>query len=278
MKPFFDINSFSWNPTIAVDEAGYVHIAWEDATDYNGAGADFDIFYKRTGDIPEEPVLAPILPNPDTDGVIELNWSNVVNATIYYIYRDTSAIIIIDGLSPLSAVLTSNYTDEVNQNGIYYYAVIAGTGLINSSLSNCENVTVAMPGPLTPVLAPIVPNPDLDGVIRLNWSAVVGASIYYVYRATSNITSVLGMTPIQVVATNSCLDTLTTNGLYYYVVVAGNATGNSTPSNCESVQVVLFEIPGFELLVNIFSISLLMVAVRFIKRKCFGKGLMWLAL
>jgi len=37
----------SQGPTIAVDSAGNVHVAWEDSTDYDGSGADIDMFYKR---------------------------------------------------------------------------------------------------------------------------------------------------------------------------------------------------------------------------------------
>jgi len=37
----------SSNPSIAVDVAGNVHIAWEDETDYAGSGEAWDIFYKR---------------------------------------------------------------------------------------------------------------------------------------------------------------------------------------------------------------------------------------
>ncbi len=36
----------SYRPTIAVDDIGNVHIAWEDDTIYNGSGPDVDIFYK----------------------------------------------------------------------------------------------------------------------------------------------------------------------------------------------------------------------------------------
>jgi ribosomal protein L31 len=355
---------YSSRPSIAVDVAGYVHIAWEDETDYQGAGTDEDIFYKRTIDVPQAPLLHCILPNPDGDGVIELNWSDIINATLYYIYRDTLSITNINGLTPLSVVLTSNYTDNITQNGIYYYVVIAETSLINSSLSNCENVTVAIPiappafdpidpnpdedgliqlnwntslgatiyyiyrstsviisvaglspfnatsttswtdtlltngtyyyvilasdfiinsslsncenvtveilppepgkPPNTPHLDSIVPNPNRDGVIQLNWSEVVGASTYYVYRATSNITSVHGMSPIQTIFSNSCLDTITSDGLYYYVVVAGNASGNSTPSNCESVQVAIFRIPGFGINWGFLGILTLVIIIRYI--------------
>ncbi len=37
----------SFHPTIAVDGSGNVHVAWMDYTDYEGAGTDRDIFYKR---------------------------------------------------------------------------------------------------------------------------------------------------------------------------------------------------------------------------------------
>ncbi|MHA1301724.1 MAG: hypothetical protein ACTSO9_20075 [Candidatus Helarchaeota archaeon] len=36
----------SFEPSLAVDSSGNVHIAWYDITDYNGAGIDWDIFYK----------------------------------------------------------------------------------------------------------------------------------------------------------------------------------------------------------------------------------------
>ena len=39
--------SYSRFPSLDVDSMNNVHIAWEDNTDYNGAGPEFDIFYKR---------------------------------------------------------------------------------------------------------------------------------------------------------------------------------------------------------------------------------------
>jgi hypothetical protein len=37
----------SYYPSIAVDDYGNVYVVWHDLTDYNGAGTDWDIFYKR---------------------------------------------------------------------------------------------------------------------------------------------------------------------------------------------------------------------------------------
>jgi len=39
--------SDSDNPSIAVENGGTVHVAWDDMTDYSGSGTDFDIFYKH---------------------------------------------------------------------------------------------------------------------------------------------------------------------------------------------------------------------------------------
>ncbi len=37
----------SYDPSLAVDSSGNIHIAWYDLTDYGGSGTDYDIFYKR---------------------------------------------------------------------------------------------------------------------------------------------------------------------------------------------------------------------------------------
>ncbi len=49
-------------PSLAVDSAGNVHIAWADTTDYAGAGTDYDIFYKRLTSSPVISELANKLP------------------------------------------------------------------------------------------------------------------------------------------------------------------------------------------------------------------------
>ncbi|NVM55016.1 MAG: hypothetical protein HWN66_15025, partial [Candidatus Helarchaeota archaeon] len=117
------------------------------------------------------PVLDPIVPAVDGDGIIDLNWSDVVGATTYYVFRDTSNITSVVGLTPIASVSESNYTDTLVTNGIYYYVIVAGDAWANGSISNCENVTVAIP-PSAPVLDPIVPAVDGDGIIDLNWSDV----------------------------------------------------------------------------------------------------------
>ncbi|MHA1341288.1 MAG: hypothetical protein ACTSO2_15045, partial [Promethearchaeota archaeon] len=44
----------------------------------------------------EAPVIDPI-PSPDYDGNYTVNWNDVDNATIYYLFRDTSSITDVSG-------------------------------------------------------------------------------------------------------------------------------------------------------------------------------------
>ncbi|MFX0098301.1 MAG: PKD domain-containing protein, partial [Candidatus Hodarchaeota archaeon] len=133
-------------PSIAVDGPGKVHVAWSDPTNYSGSGADSDIFYKKLTYVPDPPVLQSITPDPDYDGIIDLYWNDVPNATVYHVFRDTSVIASTSGLTPIATVPDSNYTDTSTINATtYYYVIVAGNASGNSPISNCENVTVNIP-------------------------------------------------------------------------------------------------------------------------------------
>ncbi|GAH33309.1 unnamed protein product, partial [marine sediment metagenome] len=40
----------SYDPSLAIDTVGNIHIAWQDYSDYLGSGISWDIFYKRWDD------------------------------------------------------------------------------------------------------------------------------------------------------------------------------------------------------------------------------------
>ncbi|MCG3257442.1 MAG: hypothetical protein KAU62_15170, partial [Candidatus Heimdallarchaeota archaeon] len=65
----------SSQPSLAVDAAGNVHVAWTDVTDYVGAETDWDIFYKQFAGSPASPDLAFIVPNPIELATIYLDWN-----------------------------------------------------------------------------------------------------------------------------------------------------------------------------------------------------------
>jgi hypothetical protein len=92
-EPIFgkDINiGRSWSPKIAV-ENGTIHVVWMDANNTNGAGNDFDIFYRcnltGTSWEPVQVISEPIF-GANTVGPSEYPDIAVENGKIYVIWRD----------------------------------------------------------------------------------------------------------------------------------------------------------------------------------------------
>jgi peptide/nickel transport system substrate-binding protein len=187
------------------------------------------------------PILNVITPNPDTDGDIFLNWSDVEGATSYNVYRDTTFITDISGMTPIAQPTSSQYDDNGLNEGTYFYVITGENAGEETPISNCESVLVDLPPPDAPVLSTITPNPDTDGNVFLDWNDVSYATSYNIYRANSLITDISGLTAIGASTSSQYNDNGLTDGIYYYVITAVNATGESLISNCESVTV---EIPS----------------------------------
>jgi len=107
----------------------------------------FDWIIKDGGQVLIEsyaPVLNPIA-GPSTSGIITLVWYPVEGATSYRIYRSTSPITAVDGLTAIITGLTgTSYHDDIQTNGTYYYIVVASNDEGDFPLSNCERVVVAL--------------------------------------------------------------------------------------------------------------------------------------
>ncbi len=128
---------------LAVDTLGHIHFTWVDPTNYKGANADDDIFYRRFVGPPEAPILAPIIPNPNSDGMVILDWTDAYGATEYYVYRSSSYIWSSEGLSPIISY-TSSWINLIATEDIYYYAVVAVNDYGSSQISNCVSVEVVL--------------------------------------------------------------------------------------------------------------------------------------
>jgi len=135
----------SYNPSLATDAAGNMHIAWRDGTDYAGAGTDADIFYKLLICSPPAPELAFIVPNPTELDSVFLDWNNISRATSYYVYRSDYYIWSVEELEPVAEVQTSFYFDSLPSQGHFYYVIVAGNLAGNSSHSNCEYIEYKLP-------------------------------------------------------------------------------------------------------------------------------------
>jgi len=131
--------SDSSDPIIVIDSADFIHVIWHDQTDYNGAGTDFDIFYKVLSGPPEIPVLNPIVPNPN--GIVDLNWAETYATSSYSVYRDVYPIHSIEGLTPIAETEAIYFVDMVNESDFYYY-VITANNKVGSSISNMQYVEV----------------------------------------------------------------------------------------------------------------------------------------
>ena len=89
------------------------------------------------------PALEEISPLIDNDGNITINWNDVLEATSYNVYRDTSAVSDISGLTPIATPVDSFYYDTGLSNGLtYYYAITAENTYGVSEISNVEQVMI----------------------------------------------------------------------------------------------------------------------------------------
>ncbi|MHA1341874.1 MAG: hypothetical protein ACTSO2_18045, partial [Promethearchaeota archaeon] len=173
--------------------------------------------------------------SPDYDGNYTVNWNDVDNATIYYLFRATSPITNVSGMTQIYSGANSQY-DEINiAPNTYYYAVIASNMYYNTSLSENKSVAVQYPS-VAPVIDPIA-SPDYDGNYTINWNDVDNATIYYLFRATSPITDVSDMTPIYSGANSQYDEINIAPNTYYYAVIASNSEKNSTISINISINV-----------------------------------------
>ncbi len=222
----------------------------------------------------DKPYLETILPDQDEDGIIELNWTDVNEAVNYLVYRDNKYISSNYGLTPIAIVSESNYTDIITMNQIYYYVIIAQNSTGISPISNCQNVTVLIPLK-TPIIDSIFPKISRNGNIFLNWNNILGAHLYYVYRAGTNITNLENASLIAQTIESDYTDSILVNGIYYYVVVAGDLSLNSSISNCVEVIVELqleFSISGYFFLNNLI-VFLVVVSIIVLKIKYKAKNL-----
>ncbi len=97
---------------------------------------------------------------------------------------------------------------------------------VSTNTFQVKRITIAGVGaPASPTITSIV---DGDGQVKLSWASVAGATSYEVrYGVAPGIyTSVLAAGA----ATNLTVSGLANNQQYYFVVIAGNASGDSQPS------------------------------------------------
>lgn len=170
---------------------------------------------------PAVPTLNSATPN---DQAATLAWGSVNGATGYKVKYGTSS-----GSygSPVDVSNVTSYQVTGLTNGTpYYFVVTAYNAGGESSVSNEISVTPQNPAPSAPALNSVTPG---DQAATLSWGAVSGATSYKVKYGTSTGTYTQTITAGNV--TSYQVINLTNATIYYFVVTAVNANGESSVSN-----------------------------------------------
>jgi len=169
-----------------------------------------------------------------TSGLANGVW---VSGDYAYVAVDSSGLAVIDISNPTNpgvpAYRSTSEAEGVCVEGDYAYIADWDDGLAIMKIMDPWYILEA------PILDPISPWPDYDGLIDLNWNDITGATKYYVYRAYTPITTLRGRTPKATVTESMYQDNVFSNNTYYYAVVAANDRGNSFLSNFRSVLVTI---------------------------------------
>ena len=246
------------NPSLATDSAGNVYLAWYDFTDYDGAGSDTDIFYKRrdsstsiwsitevvsteSTDDSQNPSLA-----VDTFGTVHIAWldqtdidSSGTDHDIFYKMLDssTSSWSLTEVASTDSTSGSFHPSLAVDVFDIVHIAWTDQTDYNSSGTDSDIFYNRFVGSPLAPTYITASPIFSTSGIINVDWNDVARASTYYLYRETTYITSSSGLVPLAIITNSNYTDTISVDGAYYYAVVAGNVFGNSSLSDVAPVQV-----------------------------------------
>jgi len=163
---------------------------------------------------------------------VNLTWNASSGATGYYVKRSTTS----GAEAQIAAVSTTSYSDNNVTNGTKYYYVVSAYNSYGQSANSAE-VNATPMAPATPPAAPTGLTATAGNAqVTLAWSASGGATSYHVKRSTTNGS---GYTQVSAPTMTGYLDTGLTNGtIYYYVVSALNAAGESANSSQASATPV----------------------------------------
>lgn len=163
------------------------------------------------------------------DSEVAISWNNVAGATSYNIYWAT-----VPGVTTATgtkiAGATSPYVQAALINGTTYYYIVTAVNAVGEGPASAQFSA----SPAAPVAVPAAPGGVAatpgDTQVTISWSAVPGASSYNIYWGTSpGVTTASGARIPGV--TNPYIQTALVNGtMYYYIVTAVNALGESAAS------------------------------------------------
>lgn len=163
------------------------------------------------------------------DNQVTVSWDNVTGAISYNIYYGTATGVTKTSGTKIAGVTSPNVKTGLLNATTYFFVVTA----VNA---NGESV-VSFEKPATPTATPPPAAPSLTSAtqgnakVTLAWGTVTGATSYNVYHGTAS--GVTKATGIKVSDVSSPYDVtgLTNGTVYFFIVTAQSANGESAASN-----------------------------------------------
>ena len=207
-----------YNDTTAV--VGTTYYYWVKATNTSGdSGFSYSNIGWRASVAAPTNVIA-------TDGTysdkVQITWTNVVGATSYKVFRNTTNSTAT--AAQIGTATVSPYNDTTAVVGTTYYYWVKATNASGDSGFSYSNI-----GWRASVAAPtnvIATDGTYSDKVQITWTNVVGATSYKVFRNTTNSSDTAAQIGTATVSPYN--DTTAVVGTtYYYWVKATNASGDS---------------------------------------------------
>ncbi len=175
-------------------------------------------------------------------GQVTVTWTAVTGATSYNIYYSTTTGVTTANGTKLAGVTSPDIVTGLAASTNYFFIVTAvnsaGESAASSQAPATTLVTPPSGGPATPTIG--TPTSNLTNSVRINWTAVAGATSYNIYRGTATGVTIGGTGVTQIPVSGGTTATFLDSGAlgvglaagtqYFYIMTAVNASGESLPS------------------------------------------------
>ncbi len=172
-----------------------------------------------------------------TEKIKDLNGEVVPNGTIFNVEITLGQILTLDAEPGIPGFQIKAYNGSVN------LTCTSGSdiGLCEIAIYNTTNFKVILSILLNfsskPTLFNISPDPSPNGNFTLRWKTSPTIKTYYLFKSNNFIENVTGLNCFTNVSTDNYNETLTTFGVYYYVIIGSDYQKNTSISNCISIDI-----------------------------------------
>ena len=164
---------------------------------------------------------------------VALSWTTVTGATSYNLYYSTTSGVTTTNGTKVTGV-TSSYTVAGLTNGTTYYFIVTAVNAGGETACPQVSAEPQVPVPTAPTgLAAVAGNAE----ITLTWASVTGAASYNVYYSTTSGVTIANGTKVSSVTSPHTVMGLTNAAIYYFIVTAVNAAGETACAQVSAAPV-----------------------------------------